>query len=74
MSRTAAKKQFNWHYAKKMLDKRGVKLISAGLDEVPMAYKDIETVMEAQSELVEIVARFDPRIVKMAPGSERPED
>ncbi len=74
MSRTAAKKQFNWHYAKKMLDKKGVKLISAGLDEVPMAYKDIETVMAAQDELVEIVARFDPRIVKMAPGSERPED
>jgi tRNA-splicing ligase RtcB len=74
MSRTAAKKQFNWHYAKQLLDKKGVKLISAGLDEVPMAYKDIETVMAAQRELVEIVARFDPRIVKMAPGSERPED
>jgi tRNA-splicing ligase RtcB len=74
MSRTAAKKQFNWHYAKQLLDKKGVKLISAGLDEVPMAYKDIETVMAAQRELVEIVARFDPRIVKMAPGNERPED
>ncbi|MCP4196649.1 MAG: RtcB family protein [Proteobacteria bacterium] len=74
MSRTAAKKQFNWHYAKQLLAKKGVKLISAGLDEVPMAYKDIETVMAAQGELVDIVARFDPRIVKMAPGSERPED
>jgi tRNA-splicing ligase RtcB len=74
MSRKAAKKQFNWHYAKRILDERGVKLISAGLDEVPMAYKDIETVMDAQRELVDIAARFDPRIVKMAPGSERPED
>jgi tRNA-splicing ligase RtcB len=39
-----------------------------------MAYKDIDAVMAAQSDLVEIIARFDPKIVKMAPGSERPED
>ena len=39
----------------------GVTLLSAGLDEVPMAYKDIESVMAAQSDLVEPIARFDPR-------------
>ena len=39
-----------------------------------MAYKDIETVMAAQADLVEPVARFDPRLVKMAPAGERPED
>jgi tRNA-splicing ligase RtcB len=44
------------------------------LDEVPMAYKDIETVMAAQADLVEAVARFDPRLVKMAPAGERSED
>ena len=49
-------------------------LLSAGIDEVPMVYKDIHSVMAAQSDLVEIVARFDPRIVKMAPAGERPED
>jgi tRNA-splicing ligase RtcB len=49
-------------------------LISAGIDEVPMAYKNIETVMEAQSDLVEIIARFDPKLVKMSPAGERPED
>jgi len=48
--------------------------LSAGLDEVPMAYKDIEEVMAAQSDLVEPISRFDPKIVKMAPAGESPED
>jgi tRNA-splicing ligase RtcB len=74
MSRTAAKERFTWHDAKKFLAEHNVDLISAGLDEVPMAYKDIETVMAAQADLVEAVARFDPRLVKMAPAGERPED
>jgi tRNA-splicing ligase RtcB len=74
MSRTAAKKKFNWQYLRDYLDGKGITLISAGLDEVPMAYKDIEQVMQAQQDLVEIIARFDPKIVKMAPASERPED
>lgn len=74
MSRTAAKNTFNWHQAKKFLEERDVVLISAGLDEVPMGYKDIEKVMAEQSDLVEIVARFDPKLVKMAPEGERPED
>jgi tRNA-splicing ligase RtcB (3'-phosphate/5'-hydroxy nucleic acid ligase) len=74
MSRKAAKRQFDWPYAKKLLAERGVTLLSAGLDEVPMAYKDIEVVMAAQKDLVEKLARFDPKIVKMAHAGERPED
>ena len=74
MSRKAAKNQFTGHDLRKVLAERGVTLLSAGLDEVPMAYKNIETVMAAQSDLVEVLARFDPKLVKMAPGSERPED
>jgi len=74
MSRTAAFAQFNWKDAKRFLGERGVTLISAGLDEVPMAYKDIHAVMAAQQDLVEVVARFDPKLVKMAPAGERPED
>ncbi len=73
-SRKAAKNQFTWSEAKKLLEARGVTLVSAGLDEVPMAYKDINEVMAAQSDLVDIMARFEPKIVKMAPGNERPED
>ncbi|MFI4911319.1 MAG: RtcB family protein [Sedimentisphaeraceae bacterium JB056] len=66
MSRRKAKKLFNWHDAKKFLEDRGVELISAGLDEVPMAYKDIDEVMKAQHDLVEPIARFDPKIVRMS--------
>ena len=74
MSRTAAKKQFTWKEVKPFLQERGVTLMSAGLDEVPMAYKDIELVMAAQEDLVARIARFDPRLVKMDPPGERPED
>jgi tRNA-splicing ligase RtcB len=74
MSRKAAKKTFRWHHAREMLAARGVTVISAGLDEVPMVYKDIHEVMRAQADLVEPLARFEPKLVKMAPGRERPED
>ena len=74
MSRKKAKESFTWSQTKKLLARRGVTLLSAGLDEVPMAYKDIEEVMAAQTDLVEPLARFDPRLVKMAPAGEPPED
>jgi len=74
MSRTQATKTFTWSQTKKLLAERDVTVLSAGLDEVPMAYKDIEEVMVAQSDLVEALARFDPKIVKMAPAGERAED
>jgi len=74
MSRTQAKREFDWRTAQAFLRERNVTLLSAGLDEVPMAYKDIDEVMAAQQDLVEPLARFDPRLVKMAPGGERPED
>jgi tRNA-splicing ligase RtcB len=74
MSRTAAKATFTWDVAQRFLKERRVTLLSAGLDEVPMAYKDIEEVMSAQNDLVERLARFEPRLVKMAPSGEPPED
>jgi len=74
MSRTQAARTFDWKRVNQVLRERGVTLISAGLDEVPMVYKDIHRVMAAQSDLVDIVGRFDPKLVKMAPGGERPED
>jgi hypothetical protein len=43
-------------------------------DEVPMACKHIDEAMAAQSDLVEPLARFEPRLVKMAPSGEPPED
>ncbi len=74
MSRTQAKKVFTWEQTQAHLRERRVKLLSAGLDEAPMAYKNIDEVMAAQSDLVETLARFDPRLVKMAPSGEPPED
>ena len=62
MSRHKAKESFNWKMVKPYLEERGVKLISAGLDEVPMVYKDIEEVMAAQTDLVEPLAKFFPRL------------
>jgi len=74
MSRTKALATYSWRDVKPFLESRGVHLISAGLDEVPMVYKDIEEVMRAMEDLVEPLARFEPRLVKMAPAGERPED
>ena len=74
MSRTRAMETFEWQEVSRVLKDRGVKLISAGLDEVPGVYKDIHQVMAAQADLVEVLGRFDPKLVKMAPHGERPED
>jgi hypothetical protein len=65
---------FTWSATKKLLAERGVELLSAGLDEVPDVYKDIHTVMAAQSDLVEVLGQFDPKLVKMCPAGERAED
>ncbi len=67
MSRRAAKKQLEFRELNKFLKQKQVTLISAGLDEAPMAYKDIGKIMDQQKELVQIVARFDPKLVKMTP-------
>lgn len=74
VSRTQAKKQFSWHQLNELLAKNKVTLLSAGIDESPMAYKNIDEVMAAQGDLAETKARFFPRLVKMAPAGERPED
>ena len=41
-------------------------LLGGSLDESPQAYKNIDTVMAAQQDLVVAVAQFMPRIVRMA--------
>lgn len=74
MSRKAANESLSWEKANRVLKENRVKLLSAGLDEVPMVYKDIHSVMAAQADLVDVLGQFDPRIVKMAPSGERAED
>jgi tRNA-splicing ligase RtcB len=74
MSRTAALKQFNWKTWREHLARKNVRLLAGGLDEVPGAYKNIHEVMAAQSDLVDVVAEFFPRIVMMCGDGSRPED
>lgn len=66
MSRTQAIKQITHQQMKSFLKDHGVTLIGAGLDEAPMAYKDINKVMQAQEELVDVLAKFTPKMVRMA--------
>ncbi len=74
MSRKQAKDTFSLQSVRKFLAKRGIQVLSAGADEVPGVYKNIEKVMAEQADLVEPVARFDPRIVKMCGDGSRAED
>lgn len=74
LSRTKAREKFRFGAVRGMLRDQGITLLSAGADEAPGAYKDIEQVMNAQQDLVDIVARFDPKLVKMAPEGEKAED
>jgi tRNA-splicing ligase RtcB len=67
MSRSLAKQSFTWGGVKKQLDAAGVELLSAGIDEVPGVYKDIHSVMAAQTDLVDVLGKFETRIVKMCP-------
>lgn len=74
MSRRKAKDKYNWKAVQGDLKKKGVTVLSAGADEVPGVYKNIEEVMNAQADLVEIVSRFDPKIVKMCDDGSKAED
>jgi tRNA-splicing ligase RtcB len=48
------------------LRERGITLLGGGLDESPQAYKNIEEVIAAQDDLIDILGKFTPRIVRMA--------
>ena len=65
MSRKKAKENLSAKEVKQHLKQAGVELIGSGLDEAPMAYKDIHTVMNAQRALVDVVGSFIPKVVRM---------
>lgn len=71
MSRTQAEKTITPTQMQNILADHGVTLIGAGLDEAPMAYKDINVVMASQQELVDVVAKFTPKMVRMADDGSR---
>jgi tRNA-splicing ligase RtcB (3'-phosphate/5'-hydroxy nucleic acid ligase) len=74
MSRTKAQQSFTWSTVRKQLKAADVELLSAGIDECPGVYKDIHTVMSAQTDLVDVMGTFMPRIVKMSPPGDKAED
>lgn len=65
MSRTQAKQTLDEKTVANHIHKAGVEVMGSGLDEAPMAYKDIEQVMKSQEDLVDIVGSFQPKIVRM---------
>lgn len=74
MSRTAAKKEYRWRDWVDVLKERRVRLLAGGIDEVPGVYKDIREVMAAQTDLVETLGQFTPRIVMMCGDDSPAED
>jgi tRNA-splicing ligase RtcB len=48
------------------LKERGVTLLGGGIDESPQAYKQIDEVIAAQQDLVDIIGKFTPQVVRMA--------
>jgi len=69
MSRTQANNTISKKDVKEMLKEKGILLTGGGTDEAPMAYKDIHTVMSRQTELVDVLGTFFPRVVRMDDGS-----
>lgn len=72
MSRKAAKEQFTMSWMRADLKDKGVTLIGGDVDECRGGYKDIEAVMPCQADLVDIVGRFMPYIVRMAGEDKKP--
>ena len=64
-SRNESRNRFTSSDIKKALKAKDITLIGGNAEEAPMAYKNIETVMQSQRDLVEVIGRFQPRIVRM---------
>ncbi len=65
MSRSRARESTTKSEMNKILKKEKITLIGGGLDEAPMAYKNIDDVMKSQQHLVNIEGKFYPKIVRM---------
>jgi tRNA-splicing ligase RtcB len=65
LSRSRARESITKSALDKLLQKEKVTLVGGGLDEAPMAYKNIDEVMKSQRHLVNIEGKFYPKIVRM---------
>jgi tRNA-splicing ligase RtcB len=70
LGRKAAASTLNKKDVQAYLTTRGVTLIGGGIDEAPQAYKRIQDVIARQDDLVNVIASFQPRVVRMDTGSE----
>lgn len=70
MSRRQAHERLTKAEVRKHLRRSGITLIGSGIDEAPMVYKDIHKVMSFQTDLVDVIGTFTPKVVRMA-GDER---
>ena len=66
MSRKAALNSISKSDRDVYLKERGITLLGGGIDESPQAYKAIDEVITAQHDLVDVIGKFTPRIVRMA--------
>jgi tRNA-splicing ligase RtcB (3'-phosphate/5'-hydroxy nucleic acid ligase) len=66
MSRKSAVNSISKSARDAYLKERGVTLLGGGIDESPQAYKPIDEVIAAQHDLVEVIGKFTPRVVRMA--------
>lgn len=64
-SRGECRRIFTESAIREELKLKKVSLIGGNTEEAPMAYKDINSVMNAQTDLVEILGTFQPKIVRM---------
>ncbi|MCA9889417.1 MAG: RtcB family protein [Anaerolineae bacterium] len=65
MSRSQARKQITRNMIRAYLKERDVTLFGGDTDEAPHVYKPIDEIIAAQSDLISVVAKFTPRIVRM---------
>ena len=72
-SRTEAKKRYDARAFQQHMDRMGIAHFGVAHDETVSAYKDINAVMQAQSDLVDVVATLRPRVVVMG-GHQQADD
>lgn len=65
MSRSKAKLKTTVSAMKKYLDQNDVTLIGGSVEESPIAYKNINDVMQSQKTLVHVEGKFYPKIIRM---------
>lgn len=66
LSRKAAKSKLTRSEMNKQLKAANITLIGGGVDESPLAYKNLESMMQSQDDLVDVLGQFFPRVVRMA--------